>query len=161
VAGSRGLLGFVAEAIGVGKAAYDLEQMGKRAENVRPLDAVIRKVFLESERERFDGMNQRPKWPPLAQSTVERKARQGLDPRPLRATGLLRASLTEPGAPGQVDQPTPGSFRFGTKVPYAFYHDTGTGVPKRKLVGLTVKQRGTIKEVVGEYIATAHERFIA
>jgi hypothetical protein len=73
----------------------------------------------------------------------------------LRATDTLYRSLTEEGAAGQVDEPTPGSFRFGTKVPYAFYHDTGTGVPKRKLVGLTTKQRTGIKEVIGTYIAEA------
>jgi len=157
MARASGPLGFVVEAVGAAKAASDLELMGKRAQNVRPLDAVIRRVFLESEKERFEGQNQRPKWPPLADSTRERKARQGLDPRALRATQALHASLTQEGAAGQVDEPSPGSFRFGTKLPYAFYHDTGTGVPKRKLVGLTTKQRSGIKEIVGHYIASAHE----
>jgi len=143
--------------VGAAKAARDLEAMGKRARDVKPLDHVIRGVFLESEKERFAGQNQRPKWPPLKADTLARKAQQGLPSSVLRATDTLYRSLTEEGASGQVDEPTTGSFRFGTKVPYAFYHDTGTGVPKRKLVGLTTKQRAGIKEVIGTYLAEGHE----
>lgn len=156
MARASGPLGFLIEAVGAVKAANDLERMGKRAQDVRPLEPVIRKVFLESEQQRFAGQNQRPKWPPLADSTKARKAEQHLSQATLRATDALYRSLTQEGAAGQVDEPQAGQFRFGTKVPYAFYHDTGKGVPKRKLVGLTTKQRQGIKEVIGTFIAEAH-----
>jgi len=147
-------LKLLTEVTGAIKAQRDLEAMGKRAEDVRPLDHIIRGVFLESEKQRFAGENQRPKWPPLADSTKAKKSAEGQNPATLRLTDTLYKSLTEAGAAGQVDEPKPGEFRFGTKVPYAFYHDTGTGVPKRKLVGLTTKQRAGIKETVSHYIAT-------
>ena len=145
----------VVEATGAARAQRDLEAMGRRAQDVKPLDQVIRGIFLKAEEARFQGTEQRPRWKPLADSTRERKAREGQDPRTLRATQVLHRSLTEPGAAMQVDEPTTGSFRFGTKVPYAFYHDTGTGVPKRKLVGLSKVRRTEVNDHIADFIAKA------
>jgi phage gpG-like protein len=65
-------------------------------------------------------------WAPLAPSTVRRTrgARGGI----LYATGALLGSLTDPGAPGHVEQLDEQSLLFGSELPYAIYHQTGTGI---------------------------------
>lgn len=139
------------EAQGVEKASGDLDALGKRAQRVtRDVSYKVRTVFRKSEERRFE--REGPGWPRLADSTVERKARQGLDRRMLIATGDLYRSLTAPRASNQIDQRQPDEFRFGTTVSYAGYHDTGTGVPKRDLIDLSVKERRSIDQAIRDYI---------
>jgi hypothetical protein len=65
-------------------------------------------------------------WAPLAPSTLRQsgRARVGI----LYATGALLGSLTDPGAPGHVEQLDAQSLLFGSDLPYAIYHQTGTGI---------------------------------
>src|SRR5215467_9736184 len=115
-------LGFQVEVQGEDKAAADLEALGHRAADIRPLSYKVRTVFRKAEEERFDYSG--PGWPPLAESTRDRKARQRLDPRMLRAKEALFRSLTSPRAAMQVDRRDRSEFEFGTTVPYAHFHDT-------------------------------------
>lgn len=141
------------ETRGVEKATADVAALGNRAQRAtRDVSYKVRTVFRKSEEQRFERTG--PGWPRLAASTVERKARQGLDPRTLRATGDLYRSLTASRASNQIDARLPDEFRFGTTVPYAGYHDTGAGVPKRDLIDLSVKERRDIDKAIRDYIAT-------
>lgn len=80
-------------------------------------------------------------WTKLAPSTVAQKARRGLDPRILHATGRLSASLTGPG-PGHIEIVTPQSMIFGTEVPYARFHQSGTHrMPRRRPIELREQDR--------------------
>lgn len=65
-------------------------------------------------------------WAPLAPSTLRHsgRARGGI----LCVTGALRGSLTDPGSPGHVEQLDEQSLLFGSDLPYAIYHQTGTGI---------------------------------
>jgi phage gpG-like protein len=85
-------------------------------------------------------------WEPLAASTLDAKARSGIDPRILHATGALERSLT--GSGGIADA-HPDGFDFGTRVPYAQFHQQGTSrMPARKPVQPTgADRRDWIKEV--------------
>jgi len=125
--------------------------MGRRASDIRPLSFKVRTVFRQAEETRFDRMG--PGWPPLAESTRERKARDGLDPRVMRAKGVLYRSLTSPRAALQVDRRDQHEMEFGTQVPYAKYHQTGTGVPRRPVVELSMAQHQALTEAMAEYVS--------
>lgn len=65
-------------------------------------------------------------WAPLAPSTLRRSggARAGI----LYVTGALFGSLTDKGAPGHVEELGSQSLLFGSRLPYAIFHQTGTGI---------------------------------
>lgn len=144
-------LGFAVEVEGAEKATYDLEQLGVRARDIRPAARTVRRVFTRSEETRFS--RQGPGWPPLADTTRERKRREHLDPRVLRAKQVLYRSLASPQAALQLDRHGRQEFEFGTEVPYARFHEVGRGVPKRKLIDLRPDERRQIDEAIGEFIA--------
>ena len=133
-----------------------LTEMGVRAKDVRKVSTRVRKIYRRAEKQRFDTRG--PGWAPLAQSTIERKARGNMDPRILRARGDLYDSLVKSRAENQVNVKRPDSFRFGTSVPYARYHEyakkmSGPGhVPTRELVGLSEHDLHDIAGVLGEFI---------
>jgi phage gpG-like protein len=144
-------LGLDIEVKGEEKAAADLAALGVRAGDIRPLSYKVRTIFRKAEQERFDYSG--PGWPPLADSTRERKARQGLDPRAMRAKETLYRSLTSPRASFQVDRRDRTEFEFGTTVPYAHFHETGRGVPARPLIDLTPRQQHDINDAIAAFIA--------
>ena len=74
-------------------------------------------------------------WAPLAPSTLRksRRTRSGI----LNLTGALLGSLTDPGAPGHVEQIDSGQLLFGSGLPYAGFHQTGTRrMPARPIIVL-------------------------
>ena len=101
------------------------------------------------QRERFD-RNQGMKR--VARSTLATDRRQGRDPRPLRATGALMRSVTRRGDRNQKLKITNDYVVLGSKLSYAFYHQTGTGVPKRKVINVTPRQRARLVESILEYV---------
>jgi phage gpG-like protein len=139
---------------GAGKAALDLKALGVRARDVRRVRREVRDVFEASEQRRFAGG---AGWPPLADSTRERKAAQGLDPRILRATNALYRSLTSSAA-GSLDEAERDAFQFGSTLYYAGFHDTGKGVPKRDLIELRPSERNEVTRILGDYIIKGGRR---
>ena len=80
-------------------------------------------------------------WAALAPSTARRR-RAGT--QLLNATGALLASLTDAGAPGHVEETDGQTLTLGSRLPYAIYHQTGTGAGygQRLLPGPTKGRRG-------------------
>ena len=75
-------------------------------------------------------------WKPLAEATLERRARKGISGTDiLEETARLLASLEPPTAgstPEQVFDVSPGRLEVGTMVPYGEFHQYGAGrVPAR------------------------------
>jgi phage gpG-like protein len=70
-------------------------------------------------------------WAPLAPSTLGKSRRRlgGI----LYSTGALFESLTDPRAPGHVEQVSAKELLFGSALPYAAYHQTGTGIGRGRL----------------------------
>jgi phage gpG-like protein len=126
------------------QVARELLRLGDRAADARPAwNAIIDRLLL-LEREQFDSEGGRASggWKPLAPSTVADKARRDLDPRILHATGRLRDSLTRRTGGDAVRESHPNEMRFGTDVPYARYHQQGTGrMPRRREIELTETDR--------------------
>jgi phage gpG-like protein len=143
------------EVRGARKAAVDLAELGERGSDIRRVSEKVRSIYRKSNERRF-ASNGLGSWPGLAASTVERKSRGGYDARPMRRSGALERSLTAPRAADQVDRRDKTEFRFGTTLPYAAYHDTGTGgEKKRELVELTPAERQEVSRLISTYVARA------
>ena len=80
-------------------------------------------------------------WAALAPSTARRR-RGGMSL--LNLTGALLASLSDAGAPGHVEETDGQTLTLGSRLPYAIYHQTGTGAGygQTLLPGHTKGQRG-------------------
>ena len=143
------------EVRGARKAAVDLAELGERGSDIRRVSEKVRAIYRKSNERRFASMGL-GSWSPLADSTKERKRRGGYDARAMRRTGALERSLTAPRASDQVDRRDKTEFRFGTTLPYAGYHDSGTGgEKKRELVELTPAERHEVSRLISAYIAKA------
>jgi phage gpG-like protein len=108
--------------------------------------------YLQSvERSQFDseGRTGSGGWAPLKPRTVATKAARGLDPRILRATNRLRKSLTNKTSPDAIFEFDADSMFFGTRVPYAAFHQTGTRrMPARKPVELSERSRRKVVKII-------------
>lgn len=140
------------DAKGVQRTAKHMNDVAKRAGNVKAASSKIRTVYRKAEERQFQSRGS-GSWPALKESTRESKARHNYDPRLMRATNALYRALTSPRAAGQVDERKPDEFRFGTDLPYAGYHDRGKGVPLRKLIDLKPAERQDINEALEDFIA--------
>lgn len=149
------------EVIGEEKVLLDLEQMIARAKDARPATKKVKAIFIESNKKTFEseGSHIGAPWAPLAEATKERKSREGLDPRPLHGkTGDLASSLT--GGKGKRTGATKTAARAGTGVWYSVFTrgakaDAGshnTGIPARKIAGVTRPEETEILTTVSEYI---------
>lgn len=108
-----------------------------RAVESTPALEAIGRLMIESEQAQFDteGGHASGGWAELAQSTIDNKARKGLDPRILHATLQLEESLTVKGNSDMIFEVGPGFIRFGTQVSHAKFHQEGTThMPERKPV---------------------------
>ena len=125
--------------------------MAGRADDLAPAMESVLDGILESARKQFDteGGHGSGGWDALAESTVERKAREGLDSRILHATLDLRRSLTERGG-ANVAIPQRDGLIVDTTVPYAKYLKD-----KRPLIQPTeLERRGWIRSIQ-KYIVDA------
>jgi phage gpG-like protein len=94
-----------------------------------------------------------PGWQGLADDTKAQKARQGFPDKVMVATGVLRDSLTQITGPQRVYERSPDVLRFGTTVPYAHFHQSGTRfMAQRKLIDLSVKERDEMAGIIMRYI---------
>lgn len=75
-----------------------LDLLADRARDPRPAFSTIADKLMAAERRLF---NTGRGWPPDKPATRKRKAKKGLDPRTLHATGAAALAFTVRGAPGQ------------------------------------------------------------
>jgi phage gpG-like protein len=140
---------------GFGVAAAHLEGVGSRAAS--PVGALrdVATVLRAGERTRFASGRG---WRRLDPDTRSRKSRMNLPAQRLVGTGRLRRSLTERGGEN-IETVRPTELRFGTRVPYARYHQTGLGgVPRRRLVMVSREQRTRIHFILRDYIVEPRAR---
>lgn len=133
-----------------------LSRTTEKISNLRPfLDNVA--VFLEATmEEQFDTEGSRSGgWVALSPRYAEDKlARWGSQPI-LVASGGMRRSLI--GASGASIRRQLGgdTLEFGTSVPYAKYHQTGTSrMPMRKILDLTSDDRRTVMKMLQRHLFT-------
>lgn len=91
-------------------------------------------------------------WKPLAPSTVQRKGHS----RILIDTTKMHRSLTSGGMSSDgesvreiIEEGSNKGFSFGTSIPYAHYHQDGTGrIPQREFLGFTEERLEQIENDV-------------
>jgi phage gpG-like protein len=122
-----------------------------KAPDMRKIAPRLRDYLQSVERSQFDseGRTGSGGWAPLKPRTVASKTARGLDPRILRATNRLRKSLTNKTSGDSVFEYDADSMLFGTRVPYAAFHQRGTRrMPARKPVELSERnRRQVVKEI--------------
>ena len=136
------------ETRGVPKAVHDLHTVGQRAGDVRPLVDSVRRVYLRSNERNFGKLG----WPALAESTAERKARQGLDSRAEVASGALYRSLTAERAKGQTKRKKKSEFRFGSRLFYAAWQQGTKTQPARDMIHLSPTDLAQIDAIIERWI---------
>lgn len=102
-------------------------------------------------------------WPELAESTKDKKRRQGLPLVTLVAHGALWESL------GSIDEVSSDSLRWGTDDPKAQFHDSDEprkskarlhdsdepNLPQRQIVGFSAEAVDRIEEQVADFVEEA------
>ena len=128
--------------------------------------ALIADDFREMVAEQFasEGAAGGTPWAALAPSTLRRR-RAGSSA--LNSTGALLASLIDAGSAGHVEEADGKTLTIGSDLPYAMYHQTGTGrgfgqayvatgsglgrgMPMRPLLTLSDDRAGRWADIVGQ-----------
>lgn len=146
------------EIFGERQVSRELLRFGDRIEDARPAFRRIVEHLMDVEQRQFDTQGQYAsgRWAPLKEETIRAKVNRGEDPRILRATEALMHSLTQRGAAGQKLIITPTEMVFGTTVPYAKFHQTGTSrMPQRRPVEHTERDRRELVRILQRHIVGA------
>src|SRR3990167_4653226 len=105
---------------GAGELQYMLSGILQSLEDMRPAWREVSKVLTAMVKKNFatQGARSGQTWPPRKREV----------PWPmLRKSGRMFESLTRRTHGEHIEMLTPDRFEWGTKVPYATYHQTGTG----------------------------------
>lgn len=134
-----------------------LLRFGEKAQDASDAFEEIADQLRLIEREQFDseGGFASAGWAPLAPSTILRKLSRGQPLTILEATGRLRRSLTGEHDPGHVEIVGPQQLVFGTQVPYAHFHQTGTSqMPRRRPVELRETDRRQVVRILQRHLVS-------
>jgi hypothetical protein len=149
------------DVVGIDKALLNMEQMKRRALDARPATRRVKEKLIEANRKTFEsqGSSIGKPWAPLAEATLERKSREGIDPRPLHGkTGDLGASLS--GGRGKRSGATKTSARAGSSVWYSVFtrgtrgslHSHNTGEVARQASGISANDAEEVVDVVADWV---------
>ncbi len=130
-----------------------LRELSGRLKNMSPLMRNIAGIMLDAVEENFEREG-RPRWRPLAKSTIRQRTRQGKWPGKIlqKSQGGLASSVSQ-----KYDESTA---RVGTNKVYAAIHHFGgragrghaADIPARPFMKLTSRDIGTIKQKVLDYL---------
>lgn len=134
-----------------------LGRLASRALHAKPAFVQIGLQMLDYELALFNsqGASGGDRWKPISETTRAAKAAHTppLDPRVLHATRRLRRSLTQRGNPDQLRRSHDDRLEFGSRVPYAQFHQSGTSrMPRRPPTQLTELQKRYLVKVLQTYI---------
>lgn len=135
----------------------EIEKIGDRADNLKPVLEIIAGRMMDHERTLFEtaGASVGRPWRALEPGTIKIKQAKG-DPfpeRPLSSTLNLMQSLTVRGHPDMILEVTDSFIRYGTKVPYSGFHATGTkDMPERRPIMFTAGNAQEYYRAVQKYL---------
>jgi phage gpG-like protein len=140
------------EAFGIREVETRFERMGVAASFAQPAMATVLTRIMEIIALTFESQGRRGggSWPADTQSWLERKQREGLDPRIQHATLALRRSMTEPGADFQDMKIGRNYAKVGSLLEYA-----ETAQYHRPFVKLTKTDRTEIRKIIRDYLIKA------
>jgi hypothetical protein len=140
-------LGIGIEAHGDDVASRHLTGLAKRGRDPRPAFTKIIEDLRAGEAKWFASSGE-GSWPKLAEATLADKARNGYPAQTLVRSGALLASLTAARGKQGRRTATTKQMRFGSRVFYARFHQTGSGVPRRP--PLVPTDQRTRRKMVGD-----------
>lgn len=150
------------EALGDTIVERDLLRVGSRSVNAAPAFFLVADMLRNISKKQFEqqgGLGPSGKWAPLADSTVQRKAAQGLRPEILRATDALFKSLTDPSAEFSIEHITGESLHYGSELRYGVFHQKGTrNMPRRRIVDLSETAKRNTAKIIQTFIMTGELR---
>jgi phage gpG-like protein len=132
-----------------------LQRMEQASLHAKPAFVAIGLRLLAYELALFEsgGASGGDRWERLEASTVREKVRKGQDPRVLHASRRLRRSLTQRGNPDQLRRSHDDRIEFGSRLPYAKYHQTGTRhMPARPPLQMTELQKRELTRILQRHI---------
>ncbi len=146
----------VVRVTGVGEARRMVGEVGDRARRPEPVlrsDAVLAELHASEER-RFAR-----RWKPATREWVARKAREGLDPRGMRATGALHRALTHAQGPPLVRRSAwNGVLTWGIGYRSPVWYAAVQAKRGRNPVVIDTPARAEIIQLVTRYIARGELR---
>lgn len=128
--------------------------IGDRATDAQP---VFRDIADDLRRMELKLFATEDHWPPLKESTLEKKARGGFPLDILKETEALYDSLTKgkgnASEAGGFALTTDLSLHFGTSIHYAIFHKLGTRfMPKRDPLQVTVADRRRWQKMIQRHL---------
>lgn len=152
------MIRFRAEVLGVTQLDRALTRLTARASNLTVPFEKVGEDLRDQLKERFDAEGYG--WEKLSTRSVNntasyaaRKAKQYPGKTILRRKDRMYKSLVRKNAPGNVSRVRPMEAEFGTTVPYARHHQTGTGtMPAREIFRLREQDKRQITKTLHAYL---------
>lgn len=143
---------FYAEIDGIQEMDRAFNRISEEVDDLRSLWPAVSREILQIEVEQFESQGSAGasgKWAALSPAYAKYKAVKFPNQPLLRATGSIFEALTNPDAPGAVFRPERTDLTIGTSIPYAIYHQRGTGrMPARKPYSPSESQKRRIQKAI-------------
>jgi phage gpG-like protein len=131
----------------------NLMRMGASAENMQIPLTEVAAIVRDKLTDNFD--DEGPGWAPLAPSTVASRLALGYPAGPiLHRSGRMRRSLTGQGGDA-ITQIDGDSLALGSSVPYAGFHQTGTGTMPARPQRLPERTKRDAVKVLQRFLVEA------
>jgi len=136
-----------------------LGQMVEKSTSFRELwlSQEFKDILYGAEKQQFatEGSHGSGGWAPLSPEYAAQKAKTHPGKPILQREGHLWRSLTDPNADGAVYAASNKTLTWGTQVPYAIFHQTGTAnMPDRPPIEFTEAERREIVKALQKHIFT-------
>lgn len=150
------MVSFQFDALGETQVNRMLSRTTEKMADLRPFLDATAEMFREGLVEQFASEGARSKkWAPLSPIYAAWKAKRWGAKPILEASGRLQRSLTSTGGENIERRPGKDTLEFGTIVPYASYHQTGTKtMPQRKILDLTSNDRRATMKLLQRFLFT-------
>jgi hypothetical protein len=142
--------------------AREIERVGKRGSDMRPVLKAIGEKWLDWNWEQFisEGKRASGGWAPLTPETHLYKELQGLNPMILQAHERLIEAMTEPKSYWATEDFLIWQLEDDVND-YAKYHQTGTSkMPQRKPLEWTEQDKTVMMKMLQTYLTTGRTDFL-
>jgi hypothetical protein len=135
-----------------GNTREELEEIGHRARDAKPVMRVIQALMVEAGMEQFatEGSRSGEKWKPDKEKWAARKTREGFsDDTEVKSSDLRTAMMAKTGGGGTIRRVSKASTTVGVRLYYAQFQGH-----KRRLLALTRDDKNRYASMMIDYILT-------
>lgn len=138
--------------------SMEIEDMGKRANNLTPVWKSIGSYLSMANRKQFatNGAYYGTPWKPLKPEYLQWKIKSGYSKRTLVQTGAMKASFTS--RPMSIEKYYPKRAEFGSSNRLAKFHQSGTrrngkpAIPARPIMVKNRRVTKAVRQMISDYI---------